>query len=88
MARRVDEGDARAARRGDLIGPDMLGDATGFAGRDIGRPDGVEQRRLAVIDVTHDGHDRRTRLEGRRIVRRIEQAFLDVGFGNALDRVA
>jgi hypothetical protein len=38
----------------------MLGDAAGFARHDIGVADGVEQRGLAVVDVTHDGHDRRT----------------------------
>jgi hypothetical protein len=34
------------------------GDATGLAGRDLGVADAVEQRGLAVVDVTHDGHDR------------------------------
>ena len=71
-----------------LIGADMLGDAAGFAGDDIGLADGVEQRGLAVVDVAHDGDDRRTRLELGVGVGRVEQAFLDVGFGDALDRVA
>ena len=60
VAGRVDEGDLVAVLL-DLIGADMLGDATGFAGHHIGVADGVEQRGLAVVDVTHDGHDRRTR---------------------------
>ena len=33
---RIDEGDSAARRRGDLIGADMLGDAAGLGGRDIG----------------------------------------------------
>ena len=45
----------------DMIGTDVLGDAAGFAGGDLGTADVVEQRSLAVIDVPHDGHDRRTR---------------------------
>src|SRR5919112_1530344 len=32
----------------------------GFALDDLGRPDRVQQRRLAVVDVAHDRHDRRT----------------------------
>ncbi len=66
----------------------MLGDAAGLAGRDFGRANGVEQRRLAVIDVAHDGDDRRARLQVGRIVRRIEHALFDVGFGNAPHGVA
>ena len=88
VARRVDEGDLAARRRVDLIGADVLGDAAGFAAGHVGRADGVEQRGLAVVDVTHDGHDRRARHQRRRIVGDVEQAFLDVGFGDALDGVA
>jgi len=44
----------------DLVRPDVLGDATGFTGDDVGLADLVEQQRLAVVDVTHDGHDGRT----------------------------
>ena len=35
---------------------------------DVGVTDRVEQRRLAVVDVTHHGHDRRARLEQRFVV--------------------
>ncbi len=66
VAGRVDEGDLLAARRGDLIGADVLGDAAGLAPRHVGLADGVEQRRLAVIDVAHDGDDGRPRLQVRR----------------------
>ena len=41
----------------------MLRDAAGLARDDVGLADRVEQRRLAVVDVAHDGDDRRTRLE-------------------------
>ena len=37
----------------------MLGDAAGLAGDDVGLADRVEQRGLAVVDVAHDGDDRR-----------------------------
>ena len=43
----------------DLVGADVLGDAAGFAACDVGGADGVEQRGLTVIDVTHDGDDGR-----------------------------
>ena len=89
VARGVDEGDLLAAfRRGHLIGADMLGDAAGFAGNHVGMAERVEQRGLAVIDVAHHGHDRRTRFGIGGIVDDIEQAFLDVGRGHALDGVA
>ena len=67
----------------DLVGADMLGDAAGLAGDDIGLADRVEQRRLAVVDVAHDGDHRRPRHQ---ILDRVgggEQARLDVGLGDA-----
>jgi hypothetical protein len=83
VAGRIDEGDPAARGRRHLIGADMLGDAARLAGRDVGRADGIEQRRLAVIDVAHDGDDRRARQQVRRIVRSIEHALFDVRFGDA-----
>ena len=47
------------------VGADVLGDAAGLALGDARRADGVEQRRLAVVDVTHDGDDRRARDDDR-----------------------
>ena len=88
MAGSVDEGDRLAAGRDDLIGADMLGDAACLARNDVGVADGVEQRRLAVIDMAHDGDDRRARNGRAFLVGTIEQAFLDVGFGDPLDRMA
>ena len=61
----------------------MLGDAAGFAGRDVGRADGVEQRRLAVIDVAHDGDDRRARQQVRRIVGASNMPSSTSDFGDA-----
>ncbi len=43
----------------DLVGADVLGDPTRLAGDDLGLPDRVEQRRLAVVDVAHDRDHRR-----------------------------
>ena len=46
----------------DLVGADVLGDAASLPFRHVGGADGVEQLGLAVVDVTHDGDDRRPRL--------------------------
>src|SRR3954447_3343156 len=43
-----------------LVGTDRLRDAAGLAGDHVGLPDRVQQLRLSVVDVTHDGDDRRT----------------------------
>ncbi len=89
VARRVDEGHQAAARHRHLVGADVLRDAAGLAGRHVGGADGVEQRGLAVVDVAHDGDHRGTRLEiDLVLVGGAHQAFLDVGFGDALRRVA
>ena len=58
MARRVEERDAVVAVV-HLVGADVLGDPAGLTGRDLGLPDRVEQRGLAVVDVAHDRDDRR-----------------------------
>ncbi len=39
----------------DLIGADVLRNAAGLFVGDMGLPDGVEQRRLAMVHVAHDG---------------------------------
>ena len=41
----------------------MLGDAAGLAGGDARLADAVQQARLAVVDVAHDGHDGRPGLK-------------------------
>ena len=88
MARRVDEGDTAARRRRDLIRADMLSDAAGFARRDLRGTDGVKQRCLAVVDMAHDGHDRRAGQQLLRIVRDVEHAFFDVRLGDPPHSVA
>ncbi len=60
VTRRVEERDD-AARRFDMISADVLRNPARFARRHLGAPDVVEQRRLAVVNVTHHGHNRRTR---------------------------
>ena len=67
VARRVEEHDAAVAAH-DLARADVLGDAAPLAGRDLGRADGVEEARLAMVHVAHDGDDGCPRLEERRIV--------------------
>ena len=47
----------------DVVRADVLRDAAGLARDDVRLADVVEQRRLAVVDVTHDRDDRRPRLE-------------------------
>src|SRR5581483_1071623 len=70
-----------------LIGADMLGDTASFAFGDARLTNGIEQRCLAVVDVTHHSDDRRARREIGRIVGNVEQTLLDVGFRHAAYRV-
>ena len=55
VARGVEEGDLLAAVA-DLVGADVLGDAAGLAGDDLGFANRVQERGLAVVDVAHDRH--------------------------------
>ena len=57
VAGRVQERDLAVARL-HLIGPDVLRDAAELLLGDPGLPDGVEERRLPVVDVPHDRDDR------------------------------
>ncbi len=57
VAGRIDEDDLAAVLL-DVISADVLRDAAGFTLGDVGGPDGIEQRSLAVIDVAHDGDHR------------------------------
>jgi hypothetical protein len=45
----------------DVVGANVLRDATGFARRHLGAADVVQQRGLAVVHVAHDGDHRRAR---------------------------
>jgi len=64
--------------RGDHPRGDVLRDAARFAGGDVGRADLVEQRGLSVIDVTEDGHDRRTGDEVGRVALAAGELFGDL----------
>ena len=57
---RIEEGNALTTLEADAVGTDMLGDPPCFASDNVGIAQAVEERRLTVVDVTHDGDDRRT----------------------------
>ena len=57
---RIEEGNALTTLEADAVGTDMLGDPPCFTSDDVGIAQAVEERRLTVVDVTHDGDDRRT----------------------------
>ena len=88
MARGVEEGDRLATFQTHLIGADVLGDPAALATGDIGRTQGVQQRGLAVVDVAHDRHDRRTREQVIVDILFADEPFLDVGFRNPAHGVA
>jgi len=77
MTRRIDEGD-RVGVRAHLIRADVLGDAACLAGHHVRLADRVEQRGLAVVDVSHHGDDDRPLHErlGLRGGGRLEEALL------------
>ena len=58
VTRGVDEDHLVTVGGLDLVSADALGDPTGLAGRHPSLADGVEDRGLAVVDVTEDGDDR------------------------------
>ena len=62
VARRVDEGDLATIDVDDRS-TDVLRNAASLTRRDAGVANGVEQRRFAMVDVTHNGNHGRTRLE-------------------------
>ncbi len=97
VARRVEEGERRPSWC-DLVRADVLGDAAGLAGGHLGLADGVEQRGLAVVDVTHDRDDRRAldhlvgrvvvdRLVGHLVGRVLDVDLLVEAVGQDLDRL-
>ena len=84
MAGRINEGDLAAQRRHDLISTDMLGNATGFTAHHIGFAQGIEQGGFAVIDMAHDGDNRRTADEIVILINGVEQAFFNIRFRHTL----
>ncbi len=83
VARRVEERDLPAVDV-DLVRADVLRDAARLGGDDARVADRVEKRRLAVVDVAHDRHDRRARLE--LLVGVFERLGLLLLVGRVLDR--
>jgi hypothetical protein len=62
VARCIDKGDffiLTITHALNLVGSDVLGDATGFFGDGIGFANVVEKRRFTVIDVAHYHNNRR-----------------------------
>ena len=84
VAGRVEEGD-RLLVVMDLVGADVLGDAPGLAGGDLGLADRVEQRGLAVVDVAHDRHHGRPVDEALLGVLELGRLGLLLGGGDDLD---
>jgi hypothetical protein len=60
VTRCIEEGDALAALQLHAVCTDVLGDTTGLTGDHVRFADVIEQGGLAVVDVAHDGDDRRT----------------------------
>ena len=89
VSRSVEEGDAAAVGQLHVIGTDVLGYASRLAGNHVGLAYVVEQRGLAVVDMTHDGNYRRPRKQVFRPVHLLGAAYLlgDVR-GDELDLVA
>ena len=83
VARRVEERDPPAVDLG-LVGADVLRDPAGLGLDDRRLADRVEQRRLAVVDVAHDRHDRRPVSE--RLLGVVVRLRLGVLVGRVLDR--
>ena len=65
---RVQEGDGFAIGHVHLVGTDVLGDTTCLPGDHVCIPDIVEQGGFTMVDVTHDGDDRRSGLQVFRII--------------------
>ena len=81
VARGIQEDDAPSLLLDD-VSADALGDATRLAHRDLGLPDGVEQRGLAMVDMAHHGDHRRTRLQ---VLRRFAVYAEELRAGGQLD---
>ena len=94
VAGRVEKGDllfflflCRVWQR-DSVRANVLCDATGLASRDVGFAQRIEKRRLAVIDVAHDGDDWCPRRKGRIFVGIALKADFHVGRGHPFGPVA
>ena len=88
MARRINEGHAIPGGDRDLIGANMLGDATRFMGDNIGLAQRVQKAGFAVIHMAHNGDHRRTRQQFRIRILCAFKAHFDISFADALHPVA
>ena len=88
VTRRVDESDLLARRQCDLVGADMLRYAAGFAARHVGLAQRVQQRRLAMVDMSHHRDHRRPRQHLAGLVGLAAKAQLDVGLRHPLHLMA
>ena len=62
VTRSIQERDMLTILQLHVVCTDMLGDTSCLTGDHVGVTDVVQKRCLTVIDVTHDGDDRATRL--------------------------
>ena len=83
MAGGVQKSDFGAGGEFHLIGADMLGDAASLMRRDASMAERIQQAGFAVIDMAHDGDDRRARLQVGIDVFVAFQADFDVVIGDA-----
>ena len=63
VSRSIQEGDMTPAFQRHVIGTDMLRDTSGFSGNHVRLAYIVEQRGLTMVDMPHDGHNRRARYQ-------------------------
>ena len=87
VARGIEEGDLLTVLRRDLIAADMLRDTASFAAGNIRAAQRIQQAGLAVVDMAHDRHDRRTRLERFFRILIFRCVDVDISFGHAFDVV-
>ena len=71
--------------RFNLVGTNMLGDAAGLARHNRSVAQGIQQRRLAVIDMAHNGDNRSTRLHAVYRIIVPHQTFFNIRLGYPLD---
>ena len=88
VAGRVDEGDAGALGGLHLVGANVLRDPARLAGGNIAGADGVEQRRLAVIDMAHDRDHGRADKQSVGGIVLAPEPDLDISLADAPDLVA
>ena len=80
VPRRVDERD-QAFVLLYLVRTDVLSDAAGLTRDHVALADAIEQRGLAVVDMTHHGDDRRARREQRFVVVVLAEHRLELELG-------